>query len=265
MHENNVSGNDMMLTDKSITFILLFIPFLFALCFADWGPHGQSVRSPVGLNDDSVALLIDTTPKHLDGVGSSCKDSAGMTIDPPIEKSVADSAASECKSGSVLPAVDTSDNSNGNLKSTVFKASITDCQGYIVSNADAPLAKIKRFRGTVVPDGDTVHFRIPVYDDISLENLEFSGIVFNEQDIIVKNDNFDNPFSFASGLWTIISSAGGLVTLGAFTETAFTVKSERTETISLLVCGYIIAGIGQYFGVEKVVKHFRWKNTFGDK
>ncbi|HEX2957816.1 MAG TPA: hypothetical protein VHO70_13355 [Chitinispirillaceae bacterium] len=252
----------MKITDKNVSFILFFIPFLFIHGFAGRGPHGQRMRP----SECSDTLLTKTAELGPDGSTISSRDSILRKItDPAIEKRVAGIGAPELSSDSALSCRDTLKSDISNFRASVYNASVIDYQGLMMPDGVVPLAGVKRFRGTVVPGGDTIHFRVPVYGDISLENLEFSGIVYKEPEITIETKDFENPYSFASGLWTIISSAGGLVTLGFASEPLLDAASDRTETALMIACGYIIAGVGQYFGVDKVVRHFRWKNQFENR
>jgi hypothetical protein len=214
-------------------------------------------------NSDEVRETFSTQNTELESDNSSnpYNDSIqGQNTDPAIEKSIG-TGVSELRD-SVLSCSDTLKNDIN--KSSVCNASIIDYYGRVLDSVGL-LASIKRFRGTVVPGGDTVHFKIPVYGNISLENIEFSGLVFKDPEIIVETDDFENPYSFASGFWTVFSSAGGLVTLGFATEPILDASTDKMNAIMLLSCGYILTGVGQYFGVDKLIRHFRWNHQFGNK
>lgn len=253
----------MKITDLNVSFVLFFIPFLFTNCIADWGSHGQRMRSPEYSEDVQDTLSIQNAESGTESSNSTYKDSIQPQVTgSSINKNNANTIVTEPRD-SVVSRSDTSKNDLNNSGVSVYNASIIDYYGRVPDSV-FPTAGIKRFRGTVVPGGDTVHFKIPVYGNISLENIEFSGLVYKEPELIVEEDDFENPYSFSSGFWTIFSSAGGLVTLGFATEPIVDASDDKTQTVMLLVCGYLIAGAGQYFGVDKLIKHFKWNHQFNN-
>ncbi len=263
--DQHVSGYGMKLTDKNMTFVLFFIPFLVLQCFAEWGTHGYRVRNP-DYSEEPSDTSTDKNPEL--GTDSSTISSVGSTPgqihDLKVEKSITDIGVPEFPEDTSSSDGKTLESNSSSFVPRVYNLSIVDYNGMITEDA-VLLPGIKKFRGTVVPGGDTVHFRVPVYGDINLENIEFSGIVFNDPEITIATSEFENPYSFASGLWTTLSSLGGLATLGFATEPLLEVSSDRTETVLLLICGYIVAGAGHYFGVDKMVRHFRWNHQFGNR
>jgi hypothetical protein len=254
----------MKITDLNVSFVLFFIPFLFTQCLAEWGAHGQRMRPPEysdGVQDSLATRNVETDPINN---SSTYSDSMSQPVtNPAIGKCSTGTAVSVLRD-SVSSCGITSKKDFSNSGTSVYNASIVDYCGR-VQDSVLPIVGIKKFRGTVVPGGDTIHFKVPVFGNISLENIEFSGLVYKEPELIVETEDFENPYSFASGFWTILSSAGGLVTLGLATEPLIDMSYIKTQTTMLLVCGYLIAGAGQYFGVDKLVKHFRWNHQFGNR
>jgi hypothetical protein len=234
-------------------------------CFADWGLHGQRMRSVENSDEVRDTLSTQNAEPGLIYSNNPYKDTMPrQNTDPAIKKNIADTGTSGLRD-SFISCSDTLKNNIKNSGGTVYNASIIDYYGREPDSV-IPVASIKKFRGTVVPGGDTVHFKIPVYGNISLENIEFSGLVYKESEIAIEETEYENPHSFSSGFWIVFSSLGGLITSAALTKPAFAAgDDDRADMITWCILGYMASGAGQYFGVSKLVKHFRWNNQFGNR